>query len=616
MVSEEKGKEWLTVDEAAKELSCEPNDVQTLIGGLPAAHHATRGYIIHIDDLNSFRAIINSINLKELIQRTAGPSDITLNKDKSKEVAHRPEGYIIGKAVGELLGISSKEVKLLIQRDILPGVTHGRGCYVDPKDVEEFKKTHNIGSIDGNGQGANSKHDKNINVKEVRKKPTGFLTGTKAAYLLNLFPNEVKKLVVEGELKGVTRGNGCYVDPNDIERFKRVRNVDRDSGGSIGASLNNANSEESKDQNLQDEKDSQASRAVINSNDDLMSEGNNGLNDANMSQGNEDASTESNSTALDEGNGSGEENPDGSEVTFRDNQPEEISAVNSAPEEVDIKKDSSADSDLGKDSSNENNQAEKNDEIIPQDKPPIFNTYDWRPTIVAGNGCQPVTEKKDGGKSEDPENVNPEFQEAVPSLFATLPLIGPGGEHMLLEGKIQSTAELTDNILKSLTKENEENSLSVPQEEPLIKKNGNGVSLGQTIDIPHVPKDENISPGDSFKNQDVGIIIPTPINTAIVSLGDEAAPGLTKTISINVRKGSSPDKKVCKIEDVAAACHFSIGNRRQWLKKFETVVLPIGGYGNAQTDTFITFSSFEEFMKTRNTLVNKIEISEISGILH
>jgi hypothetical protein len=49
------------------------------------------------------------------------------------------------------------------------------------------------------------------------------ITGKEAAKILNLFPSQVKDLIIQGELPGVTHARGCYVDPIGLENYKKKR---------------------------------------------------------------------------------------------------------------------------------------------------------------------------------------------------------------------------------------------------------------------------------------------------------------------------------------------------------------------------------------------------------
>jgi hypothetical protein len=156
-VPEEKkeNQEWLTVKEAAKELSCDSKVIQALIKGLPAAHHEIRGYIINIYDLRNFTAVIGSIKIAELKLQNL---EVFKNKRNSKKDKPAPIGaFIRGSIAAKILGISAAKLERLIEEKKILGRKKGRGYIVESDSLYAFWE-------DKDNKGNNNKKDDNLGI--------------------------------------------------------------------------------------------------------------------------------------------------------------------------------------------------------------------------------------------------------------------------------------------------------------------------------------------------------------------------------------------------------------------------------------------------------------------
>lgn len=139
--SSEKPVGTITSKELADKIGCLTKDIKILVSyGLEVIVHA-RGYYIYPEKYDNFASqhpdLVASLAKNIQKPKKAGP------ERTSKEVSTKPAGFITGKEAGDILNLSPKEVKFLIEHGELIGLTHGRGFYLNPADVQAFKEQKN-----------------------------------------------------------------------------------------------------------------------------------------------------------------------------------------------------------------------------------------------------------------------------------------------------------------------------------------------------------------------------------------------------------------------------------------------------------------------------------------
>lgn len=239
----------------AKELNCEEHHACILLEGARFINHETRGKWINQDDLT---VLINTIlKIVQINQRLNNKADdkppaqgqdlvpelkpitkVKNSEDEDKKEqkedlnpdsknsgflagrSTRPDGFLTGKEVGLILNLSPDAVKLLVSQKALSGVIHGRGCYVEPESVENFKRNHSSQDTGTVALLEDWKKPKNIS-SNIQGVPDGYLRGAPARKILGLKNlDEVKNLIIKGKLKGVLYKSSCYVQPESLEEYK------------------------------------------------------------------------------------------------------------------------------------------------------------------------------------------------------------------------------------------------------------------------------------------------------------------------------------------------------------------------------------------------------------
>jgi len=134
------------------------------------------------------------------------------------------EKWMTIKEVAQKLSCDENTVQSLIQG--LPSAFHNtHGAIIHSEDLDIFLKIIKSILVDSDKNivfpdQKNNPSQKN-NDQKRRLKKDGFITGKEAAELLGFFPNQVKALVLQGELPGYTFAKGCYVDPAGVEIYKQ-----------------------------------------------------------------------------------------------------------------------------------------------------------------------------------------------------------------------------------------------------------------------------------------------------------------------------------------------------------------------------------------------------------
>lgn len=138
---------------AAEAWNCEKHLAYTLLEGAIFFDHPTRGTWINSDDLQVFINVVAKIihcDSKPILKKDnpvasnpleeTQPPPILADNGIVRQAYIHPKGYLTGKEAGLILNLFPGEVKKLVIQKKLPGMTHGRGCYIKPEDVEAFKK--------------------------------------------------------------------------------------------------------------------------------------------------------------------------------------------------------------------------------------------------------------------------------------------------------------------------------------------------------------------------------------------------------------------------------------------------------------------------------------------
>lgn len=162
--------------------------------------------------------------------------------------------------VAQKLSCDESMVQALIEG--LPAAFHNkRGPIIHSDDLNIFLKIINS-IIDHKKQPASNPIDvlqikprtfsKQDNERKL-KKAKGLITGKEAAKTLNLFPGQVKDLIIQGELSGVIHARGCYVDPIGLEDYKKkTSQANQPIFNSGSVEKNKTQAEESREKNNTD----------------------------------------------------------------------------------------------------------------------------------------------------------------------------------------------------------------------------------------------------------------------------------------------------------------------------------------------------------------------------
>lgn len=211
----------MTVKEVAEYLHCDPEDVESMIRGLPSYRHFSRERLVHFDDLINFIKLIKKAILKEIKNDEPKKNQEPSNP---KGAFQKPNGAITGSELAKEIGCSAEDIKTLADNG-LKVLIHGRGCYINRKEYDNLASQHPdiVASLAKNIPKIKKVGPEGI-IKEVPTKPVGYITGKEAGDILGLSPKEIKLLIEQGELIGLTHGRGSYLNPADVQAFKEQKN--------------------------------------------------------------------------------------------------------------------------------------------------------------------------------------------------------------------------------------------------------------------------------------------------------------------------------------------------------------------------------------------------------
>lgn len=238
--------EFMTVEEIATKYGCDQKDVEQMIKGLVAVEHPTLGLLIRHEDFLFFLGLFRHIllntkedrNLLTQGQKNTNHSEPSKNENEPDQhssggkVYKKHPGEITGKEAADIIGCRVSDIKSIIERYGLKArSTRGNGHYINLEEFETFVANHQdlIDSL---------KVQASV---EVQTKPEGFITGAEAGAILGISPGEIKRLVIEKKLRGYTHGRGAYLDPAEVQKYKKLRDNhggQPDSNSDVGASSN------------------------------------------------------------------------------------------------------------------------------------------------------------------------------------------------------------------------------------------------------------------------------------------------------------------------------------------------------------------------------------------